>query len=235
MLERGANGSPSIGRPIANTQVYVLDQHLQPVPIGVPGEVYLGGHGLARGYLHRPELTAEQFMPHPFSDEPGARLYKTGDLARYLPDGNLQFLGRVDHQVKLHGFRIEPGEIEAGLEQHPAVRQAVVLAREEEPGDTRLVAYVVPRQEPPPTSSALRSFLQQKLPSYMVPSAFVLVNALPLTPNGKLDRRALPAPAQTRSKLPDTSLPPGCVGTPVDEDMGKSVRHHAHWRTREFL
>jgi amino acid adenylation domain-containing protein len=208
LLGRGANGSPSIGRPIANTQVYLLDRHLQPVPIGVPGEIYLGGHGLARGYLHRPELTAEQFMPHPFSDEPGARLYKTGDLARYLPDGNLQFLGRVDHQVKLRGFRIEPGEIEAVLGQHPAVRQAVVLTREDTPGDTRLVAYVVPQQEPPPTSSALRSFLQQKLPGYMVPSAFVLVNALPLTPNGKLDRRALSAPEQTRSQPQDTCMAP---------------------------
>jgi amino acid adenylation domain-containing protein len=197
-----------IGRPIANTQVYVLDRHLQPIPIGVPGELYVGGVGLARGYLHRPELTAERFIPNPFSTEPGARLYKTGDLVRYLPDGNLEFLGRLDDQIKLRGCRIELGEIEAVLGQHPAVRQVVVLAREDAPGDTRLVAYVVPQQEPPPTSSVLRNFLQQRLPSFMVPSAFVLVHALPLTPNGKLDRRALPAPAQTRSQPQDTCMAP---------------------------
>ena len=168
-----------IGRPIANTQLYVLDRHLQPVPIGVPGELYIGGVGLARGYLNRPELTAEKFIPHPFSTEPEARLYKTGDLVRYLPDGNLEFLGRLDHQVKIRGFRIELGEIEAVLGQHPAVHQAVVLAQEDTPGDARLVAYVVPQQEPLPTSSALRSFLQQKLPDYMVPAVFVSLIDVP--------------------------------------------------------
>ena len=197
-----------IGRPIGNTQIYLLDRHLQPVPIGVPGELYIGGAGLAQGYLNRPKLTAEKFIPNPFSNEPGARLYKTEDLARYLPDGNLEFLGRIDHQVNIRGFRIELGEIEAVLGQHPAVQQAVVVVWEDALDDARLVAYVVPQQEPPPTSSALRSFLQQKLPEHIVPSAFVLLAALPLTPNGKLDRRALPTPDWTRPALADAFVAP---------------------------
>jgi surfactin family lipopeptide synthetase A len=207
---------PPIGRPIANTQVYLLDSYLRPVPLGVPGELCIGGVGLALGYRNRPDLTAERFMPHPFSDEPGARLYKTGDLARYRPDGLLEFVGRLDHQVKIRGYRIELGEVEACLRQHPAVREAVVVAREDKPGDQRLVAYVVANQPPGPSTSDLRGFLQAKLPSYMVPAAFVALPALPLTPNGKVDRRALPAPDQVRLAPDDALVAPR---TPVEEAL----------------
>jgi len=189
-----ADRNPPIGRAIANTQVYVLDMNLKPVPIGVVGEVHIGGVGLARGYLNRPELTAERFIPHPFSHEPGARLYRTGDLARYLPDGNIEFVGRIDHQVKIRAYRIELGEIEAVLSEHPNVRETVVLAREDIPGDKRLVAYLAVKEERP-TTSQLRQYLKEKLPEHMIPSAFVLLDALPLTPNGKVDRQALPATA----------------------------------------
>jgi non-ribosomal peptide synthase protein (TIGR01720 family) len=194
------DGLVPIGRPFGNTEIYLLDRHLQPVPIGVPGELHIGGAGLARGYLNQPQLTAEKFIAHPFSPSPHARLYKTGDLARYRSDGTLEFLGRLDQQLKLRGFRIEPGEIEALLHQHPQVQQAVVMVRTDTPGDKRLVAYVVAKPlaaEAVVTPQALRQFLQQQLPDYMVPSVFVLLEALPLTPNGKLDRRALPAPDLT--------------------------------------
>jgi amino acid adenylation domain-containing protein len=185
---------PTIGRPIANTQVYLLDPQLQPVPVGVMGELYIGGEGLARGYLNRPELTAERFLPHPFSDEPGARLYRTGDLACYRPDGNIEYLGRLDHQVKIRGFRVELSEIEAVLNRHPAVREVVVVAHEHEPGEKRLVAYVVFQREHAAATRELREHVMNALPVYMVPSAFVELEALPLTPNGKVDRRGLPAP-----------------------------------------
>jgi amino acid adenylation domain-containing protein len=198
------NGLVPIGRPFANTQIYLLDPHLQPVPIGVPGELHIGGAGLARGYLNRPELTAEKFIPNPFpihnsnfkiQNSDSERLYKTRDLARYLPDGNIELLGRSDHQVKIRGFRIELGEIEAILTQHPRVREAVVIAREDQPGDKRLVAYVVgsPSSEDV-TPNALRDFLVKLLPDYMVPNAFVILDAMPLTPNGKANHRALPIP-----------------------------------------
>jgi surfactin family lipopeptide synthetase A len=169
---------------------------------------------VARGYLNRPELTAERFLPHPFSEDPGSRLYKTGDLARFLPDGNLEFLGRSDHQVKIRGYRLELGEIEAALAQHPTVRESVVLAREDVPGDKRLVAYVVATQSPGPSVNDLRSFLQTKLPNYMVPAAFVALETLPLTPNGKVDRHGLPAPDQARPTLEDTFVAPR---TPIEE------------------
>jgi amino acid adenylation domain-containing protein len=195
------DGAAPIGPPLANAQLYLLDGHCQAVPMGVPGELYIGGVGLARGYLNRPELTAERFVPNAFSREAGARLYKTGDLARYLPDGNIGFLGRLDHQVKLRGFRIELGEIEAVLRQNPVVRDAVVVAREDDREDTHLVAYVVAKSEPIPTASELRRFLTSKLPEYMIPSAVVFLDTLPLMPNGKVNRRALPAPVQARTDL----------------------------------
>ncbi len=185
---------PAIGRPIANVQVYILDAHLRPLPPGAPGELYIGGEGLARGYLHRPELTAARFIPHPFSAQPGARLYKSGDLVRYRADGNIEFLGRLDDQVKVRGFRIELGEIQALLSHHPAVREAVVVTREDEPGDIRVVAYTVPYAEQAATAAELQRYLLEHMPPYMVPAAFIFLAALPLTPNGKIDRRALPAP-----------------------------------------
>jgi amino acid adenylation domain-containing protein len=186
----------TIGRPIGNTEIFILDKMLQPVPIGVAGDLYIGGDGLARGYLKRPELVAEKFIAHPLNPNPKVRLYATGDLARYLPDGNIEFLGRIDHQVKIRGFRIELGEIEAALRQYSAINETVVLAREDTPGDKRVVAYFVPTRGAAPTTAELRSFLKEKLPEYMLPSVFVTLKSMPLTPNGKVDRRALPAPDQ---------------------------------------
>jgi amino acid adenylation domain-containing protein len=197
-----------IGRPVANMRLYVLDSQLQPVPIGVAGELYVGGIGVGRGYLNNAERTAEVFIADPFAQEPGARLYKTGDLARYLSDGNIEFLGRLDHQVKIRGFRIELGEIEAVLAQHPEVLQTVVVAWEDHPSNKCLVAYMVPNQEQGATPSELRRFLKEKLPDYMVPSAFVMLNSLPLTPNGKVDRHALPAPDTSRLRLEASFIPP---------------------------
>ncbi|WP_236712362.1 non-ribosomal peptide synthetase, partial [Pseudomonas sp. Root401] len=184
-----------IGKPVANTQFYLLDEYKQPVPLGVPGEIYIGGAGVARGYLNRDDLTAERFLKDPFSAASNARMYKTGDLGRYLPDGNIEYLGRNDDQVKIRGFRIELGEIEAKLAQHDALNETVVLAREDVPGDKRLVAYFT--QHSPGEAveiETLRAHLQALLPAYMVPVAYVHLEALPLTPNGKLDRKALPAP-----------------------------------------
>ncbi|MEW6497398.1 MAG: amino acid adenylation domain-containing protein, partial [Cyanobacteriota bacterium] len=257
---------PSIGRPIANTQVYILDSHLQPVPIGIPGELYIGGNGLARGYLNQPELTAKKFILNPFtdfgldssgknsesseiinfedkSDNPksdpplspltkggiqnpkSSRLYKTGDLARYRSDGNIEFLGRIDAQVKIRGFRIELGEIEAVLSQHPLVKEAVVIAKEDVSGNNRLVAYIIPNQEQPANLQPsnlqpidLRHFLQGKLPEYMIPSAFVMLEALPVLPNGKVDRHALKALSVDQTEVTENYIAPR---TPTEEAIAK--------------
>ena len=225
-----------LGRPLPNTQIYLLDRQRQPVPIGVPGELYIGGAGLARGYLNRPDLTQEKFIPNPFENSKSrsqsvsnrsvvrcatqsqnsklSRLYKTGDLARYLPDGNIEYLGRIDHQVKIRGNRVELGEIEASLSQHPALAQTVVIAHENVLGDKRLVAYIVPNQELTPTINDLRHFLSQKLPDYMIPSAFAILDTLPLTPNGKVDRRALPIPDTNSLTVGDRFVAPT---TPTQE------------------
>jgi amino acid adenylation domain-containing protein len=210
-----------IGRPPANVQVYVLDAHRRPTPIGVPGELYVGGAGLAWGYLNNPALTAEKFIPNPFSAEPGRRLYRTGDLCRWLPDGNLDFLGRVDHQVKIRGVRIEPGEIEGILAKYSAVREGLVLAREYAPGDKRLVAYVAPHQPGGVTEGELRRYLKDSLPEYMVPSAFVLLESLPRAPNGKLDMKALPAPDHGRTDSERTHVAPR---TPLEEYLAQTWR-----------
>jgi amino acid adenylation domain-containing protein len=188
---------PPIGRPLPNTQAYVLDRHLQPLPIGVPGELFVGGVQLTSGYWNRPELTAQQFIADPFHAEPGARLYKTGDLVRYLPDGNIEFLGRIDHQVNIRGFRIELGEIEFAIARHPAIREVAVIAREDVPGDKRLIAYFVAANPAADLIEQLRSLARARMPEYMVPAHFVSLDALPRTRNGKVDRKALPAPGAT--------------------------------------
>jgi acyl carrier protein len=197
-----------IGRPIPDLKVYVLDayQHLQP--LGIPGEIYVGGAGVAHGYLHRPELTAERFIADPISGDPQARLYRSGDLARWLPNGELEYLGRIDDQVKIRGYRIELGEIKAVLDQHPAIQTSAVVVREDTPGDQRLVAYVVARSTGSLDVTETRKYLKQKLPEYMIPSAWVPLDELPLTPNGKIDSRALPAPDQNRPAWEGVYQPP---------------------------
>ncbi len=218
---------PPIGRPIAHTEVVILDEQGQPVPPGSPGELHLGGVGLARGYLHRPDLTAATFIPHPFSPQPGARLYKTGDLVRLLPDGQLAFLGRVDHQIALRGYRIEPGEIVAALQRHPAIQASYVLARAEAAaGEQQLVAYLVARPGLPLTRSAVQQFLQTRLPDYMVPARFVLLEALPLTPNGKVDRAALPAPT-ARNTLQEAEAD-SAPATPTEAQIAEVVAALLH-------
>ncbi|MEL4895229.1 thioester reductase domain-containing protein [Crocosphaera sp. Alani8] len=196
-----------------NTQLYILDRQLQPVPMGIPGELYIGGLGVARGYLNRPELTEERFITNPFCNQPHQRLYKTGDRVRYLADGKVEFLGRLDNQVKIRGFRIELGEIEAQIAQHPTVIEAVVIAREETPGDKRLVAYIVSKSDMKLKIEEIREFLKAKLPDYMIPSIFVSLEELPLTSNGKIDRKALPAPQKILVSSEDIVLP----STPIEE------------------
>lgn len=214
---------PSIpyGKPIQNARYHILDRHLQPVPIGIPAELHIGGDCLADGYLNRAELTAEKFIPDPFTGNPGDRLYKTGDLARYLPDGNIEFLGRIDHQVKIRGFRIELGEIEAILAQHPAVGSTVVVARRDESGDRYLAAYVVPRGDRAPEANELRTFLLERLPDYMVPSWIVMMSMLPLSPNGKVDRQALPEPDRSEGGVAREHVPPR---DPIEEILAQVWR-----------
>ena len=205
----------SIGHPLANTQIHILDKQLEPVPIGVIGNLYIAGVGLARGYLNSPELTGEKFVPSPFTGS-GARMYSTGDLARYLPDGNIEFLGRSDNQVKIRGFRIETAEIESALRQHPTVREAVVIASNDGPGEKRLVGYLVLQPDQTITINQLRAHLQQTVPEYMIPSAFVVLDKLPLTSSGKVDRRQLPAPTDGRPELGETYVAPR---TPLEQEV----------------
>jgi aryl carrier-like protein len=242
-------GPVSIGRPIANTQIYLLDAHLQPVPVGVPGELHIGGDGIALGYLNRPQLTAEKFISSPFStsehwtqsnqsvaqdsSQPGnnfslshrmgegSLLYKTGDLARYLPDGTIECLGRNDFQIKLRGHRIDLGEIESVLRAYPNVCEAVVVLREGEQGQKRLVAYLQRSAHPSPDAGILQQFLKTKLPDYMMPSAFVVLDKFPLTPNGKINRKALPAPVSDHADSKQPFTPPR---TPSEETLAKIWR-----------
>ena len=190
-----------LGRPLANTQIYILDKELQPVPVGVLGEIHIGGDGVTCGYLNLPELTAEKFIADPFASQPNARMYKTGDLGRFLPDGRIEFMGRIDNQVKIRGFRIELGEIETVLARHTAVQDCVVIAREDVAGDKRLVGYVVPAAGQKVNAAELRDWVKERLPEYMVPVAWVEMSSLPLSPNGKVDRKNLPAPDYERPEL----------------------------------
>ncbi|WP_427161994.1 non-ribosomal peptide synthetase [Aliinostoc sp. HNIBRCY26] len=208
----------NIGRPIANTQTYILDAHLQPVPIGIPGELYIGGAGLARGYLNRPDLTKERFIPHPLSTDPQARLYKTGDLARYLPNGEIEYLGRIDYQVKVRGFRIELGEIEAIMAQYPAVQEAVVVVREDIACEWTLVGYFIPTDNSDrlQLTTELRRFLKERLPEFMVPNILMVLETMPLTPNGKVDRKALPKPDPSRPELEANYVAPR---TPLEQQI----------------
>ncbi len=220
------SGVVPIGRPIANTTIYLLDGRLQPVPVAVTGELYVGGFGVARGYLGRPDLTAEKFIPDPFGATAGARLYRTGDLARYQPDGTIEFLGRADDQVKVRGFRVEPGEIEAALLRHPDVHEAAVAVHQDTLGNKRLVAYVVRRESPDPaTPGELRHFLESSLPTYMVPSAIVPLQELPLTPNGKVDRRSLPEPDGARPGSAGACVPPSTETQRFIASVWREVLH----------
>ncbi len=211
---------PSIGRPIANTQIYILDEQLRPVLIGVPGELCIAGEGVGRGYLNRPELTAQKFISDPFSDKPDALLYRTGDMACIRPDGQVEFMGRIDQQIKIRGYRIEPDEIVSVLNEHPSIATSLVIAREDTPGDKHLVAYIVLHPEAETTADALRGALAASLPDYMIPTTFVCLPALPITPNGKIDRAALPVPQMTNTLRESSFTAPG---TPIEERVAAIV------------
>ena len=218
---REVNGTVPIGHPIANTEIHILDGQLQPIAVGEPGEIFIGGEGVARGYLNRPELTAERFVPDPFSPDATARLYRTGDIGRFRTDGAIEFLGRADHQVKLHGHRIELGEIESALRQHTAVRECIVHVWEAGPDDKRLAAYVVPVNGSAPPAAELRRFLEPKLPGHMIPAAFLWLEKMPLTPNGKIDRNGLPKPETVRAEPAASYVAPQ---TPVQETIARIWR-----------
>jgi len=218
--DKEAKTLPTIGQPIDNTEIYILNEQLQQVPVGVHGELYIGGAGLASGYLNRPELTLEKFIPHPFSDDPNARLYKTGDLACYLPDGQISFIGRTDHQIKIRGYRIEPNEIIAALDRHPAIQKSVVVAHEDVSGEKRLIAYVVLSPERVVTVRELRDALSESLPDYMVPTLFVILEELPVNQSGKIDRTALPLPNASNT-LSDTAII--APTTPTEERIAEIV------------
>jgi len=205
---------PSIGRPIDHVQIHILDESMKPVPQGESGEIYIGGSGVARGYRNRPDHTATKFVPDPFSTVRGARLYRTGDLARFLPDGEIAFLGRIDEQIKIRGYRIEPAEIVKALDEHPAVQASAVIAREVEPGDKRLVAYIVPQQNSKPAHGELRNFISARIPEYMIPAAFVTLDSLPFNASGKVDRAALPAPDSTNTLRDNEFIGPR---SPIEE------------------
>ena len=219
-VQNGAVGLPTIGRPIDNTQVYILDEKLQRVPTGAPGELCVGGVGVARGYLNRPELTAKHFVPDPFSAEPSARLYRTGDLARYLDDGEIAYLGRIDEQIKILGHRIEPNEIEAMLDRHPSIAASVVTARGTAGEEKRLAAYLVMSNGAMPAAADLRRFLQSELPDYMLPSVFVKLPAMPLTANGKVDRVALPEPNAENTLRDEAFIRPR---TPIEQRLAATL------------
>ena len=243
-LKPNSDSAPLIGRPIYNTQIYMLDRQSRPVPIGVPGELCIGGVSLGRGYLNCPDLTAEKFVPDALGPVPGMRLYRTGDLARYQEDGNIEFLGRIDDQVKVRGFRIELGEIETVLAEHPDVRTALVLVNEDLANDKRLIAYVVPQQQPAEAgwnysyelTSRLAQYLREKLPAYMVPAAFVLLDEMPLSLNGKLNRHLLPAPDENGLIASETYVGPRTRTEQTLADIFKLVLNvEERWRLRQLL
>jgi amino acid adenylation domain-containing protein len=232
---RGNETSVPIGRPIANTEMYVLDAELQPLPAGIAGELFIGGEGVGRGYLNKPELTAERFLPDPFRPGRLGRIYKTGDLARYRSDGEIEFLGRIDNQIKIRGFRIEPEEIESVLGQHPGVQASAVVGCEDVPAEKRLVAYLVGRETETITSSELRIFLRQKLPPHMVPSEFVLLESLPLTPNGKIDRKALPSGGNLQIISPETPHDQATLEDTLSGIWAEALDRQRVDRTRNFM